>query len=71
LAAPARAAPAINPPGDVAGHPALDLVYRQLEVMRQQIRLLAGEPGGELDADGDAATALPTLSNLRTLEGHN
>jgi len=45
--------------------PALDFVYRQLEVMRQQIELLAGE------LDVDAAPALPTLSNLRTLEGHN
>jgi acyl transferase domain-containing protein/acyl-CoA synthetase (AMP-forming)/AMP-acid ligase II/acyl carrier protein len=65
VAPPAPAATTIDPPGDVAGHSVLDLIYRQLEVMHQQIGLLAGELGA------DAAPALPILSNLRTLEGHN
>jgi epothilone polyketide synthase D len=69
IAPVAIATPRAEPTGDAVLQPVLDLVVRQLEVMRQQISLLAGELGGELDAD--AAPALPALSNLRTLEGHN
>ncbi|HEX3760995.1 MAG TPA: beta-ketoacyl synthase N-terminal-like domain-containing protein [Kofleriaceae bacterium] len=54
--APAPVAPApVAPVRDVDLDPALDLVHQQLDVMRQQLGLLAGE--------------LDSLPNLRTLEG--
>ncbi len=58
---------AVEPSSATAGQLVFELVHQQLEVMRQQLGLLAGE----LDASADAAPALPTASNLRTLEGHN
>jgi acyl transferase domain-containing protein/acyl-CoA synthetase (AMP-forming)/AMP-acid ligase II/acyl carrier protein len=59
------APPPVEPARDVSTDPALDLVHQQLEVMRQQLGLLAGE----LDADPEVAPARPTQPNLRTLEG--